>query len=106
MIRRPPRSTLFPYTTLFRSHPNAAERPDGAGDEVEGRVGRIIVIMENRAVHDEADVIAPGKWPVRARKREEQRRPSREQSNRGKHLIAPPPAHNQIAQKVSKRDLR
>src|SRR2546427_6674806 len=24
MIRRPPRSTLFPYTTLFRSH--AAER--------------------------------------------------------------------------------
>src|SRR2546427_8718261 len=27
MIRRPPRSTLFPYTTLFRSHPLArAER--------------------------------------------------------------------------------
>src|SRR3712207_8233087 len=25
MIRRPPRSTLFPYTTLFRSHP--AVRP-------------------------------------------------------------------------------
>src|SRR2546430_10772610 len=23
MIRRPPRSTLFPYTTLFRSHKNA-----------------------------------------------------------------------------------
>src|SRR2546429_2187904 len=22
MIRRPPRSTLFPYTTLFRSHPD------------------------------------------------------------------------------------
>src|SRR3712207_7156134 len=28
MIRRPPRSTLFPYTTLFRSE------PDGAGDRV------------------------------------------------------------------------
>src|SRR2546430_5265536 len=27
MIRRPPRSTLFPYTTLFRSRPNAAEPP-------------------------------------------------------------------------------
>src|SRR6266496_6789127 len=27
MIRRPPRSTLFPYTTLFRSHkPIAGER--------------------------------------------------------------------------------
>src|SRR5256885_8276863 len=24
MIRRPPRSTLFPYTTLFRSHSNRA----------------------------------------------------------------------------------
>src|SRR6266436_8611206 len=28
MIRRPPRSTLFPYTTLFRSpHPGARPRP-------------------------------------------------------------------------------
>src|SRR2546422_1290307 len=25
MIRRPPRSTLFPYTTLFRSHPAQEE---------------------------------------------------------------------------------
>src|SRR3712207_8880766 len=25
MIRRPPRSTLFPYTTLFRSHPGEWE---------------------------------------------------------------------------------
>src|SRR5260221_7569692 len=29
MIRRPPRSTLFPYTTLFRSH---RHRPDQAQD--------------------------------------------------------------------------
>src|SRR3712207_8584761 len=34
MIRRPPRSTLFPYTTLFRSHrgrrgPPAADRRHG-----------------------------------------------------------------------------
>src|SRR2546425_5231072 len=28
MIRRPPRSTLFPYTTLFRSH--LAKQADGA----------------------------------------------------------------------------
>src|SRR2546427_8379240 len=26
MIRRPPRSTLFPYTTLFRSHVSENER--------------------------------------------------------------------------------
>src|SRR2546427_3006408 len=31
MIRRPPRSTLFPYTTLFRSHPNLALRERNHG---------------------------------------------------------------------------
>src|SRR2546430_12867389 len=30
MIRRPPRSTLFPYTTLFRSEPAEAPRLFGA----------------------------------------------------------------------------
>src|SRR5258708_26865402 len=29
MIRRPPRSTLFPYTTLFRSQAIARDRGDG-----------------------------------------------------------------------------
>src|SRR2546430_3786481 len=29
MIRRPPRSTLFPYTTLFRSRTRPDGRPDG-----------------------------------------------------------------------------
>src|SRR5260370_17709215 len=27
MIRRPPRSTLFPYTTLFRSRQGASQQP-------------------------------------------------------------------------------
>src|SRR3712207_8048119 len=31
MIRRPPRSTLFPYTTLFRSQRSS---PDAAGVEI------------------------------------------------------------------------
>src|SRR3989442_7670253 len=35
MIRRPPRSTLFPYTTLFRSH-----RPDTPGRDLTGLRGR------------------------------------------------------------------
>src|SRR2546423_11484199 len=46
MIRRPPRSTLFPYTTLFRSHgPRGARarrvrhRAAGAGDREAVRVG-------------------------------------------------------------------
>src|SRR3712207_8696523 len=29
MIRRPPRSTLFPYTTLFRSEPGPIRADDG-----------------------------------------------------------------------------
>src|SRR2546428_2848350 len=33
MIRRPPRSTLFPYTTLFRSHTHCA--PDVFGRAVD-----------------------------------------------------------------------
>src|SRR5690348_18434498 len=52
MIRRPPRSTLFPYTTLFRSRGERGEgrvahRGHSAGDErpiigvaAEGRVGQ------------------------------------------------------------------
>src|SRR5260370_25668021 len=35
MIRRPPRSTLFPYTTLFRSHPSG-QRPCGPARRRDG----------------------------------------------------------------------
>src|SRR2546427_12533068 len=48
MIRRPPRSTLFPYTTLFRSHPegspdrvrrpNRGAKQDEPGDRPGSRV--------------------------------------------------------------------
>src|SRR5260221_1943552 len=36
MIRRPPRSTLFPYTTLFRS-----KKPCGPLNRIRGRVSNI-----------------------------------------------------------------
>src|SRR3712207_7095820 len=39
MIRRPPRSTLFPYTTLFRSSVPVARALAIAGDEIVGGVG-------------------------------------------------------------------
>src|SRR2546422_1715392 len=49
MIRRPPRSTLFPYTTLFRSHigvgPEAADH--GAGIE---RVQHPVLVVEHEFV--------------------------------------------------------
>src|SRR2546429_3682157 len=57
MIRRPPRSTLFPYTTLFRSQPSttvagAAISPavqvtalDPAGNPVPGFTGSVTVAL-------------------------------------------------------------
>src|SRR2546430_16890582 len=39
MIRRPPRSTLFPYTTLFRSTPYLVRLDDGLGKPENPRLG-------------------------------------------------------------------
>src|SRR5687767_15499910 len=41
MIRRPPRSTLFPYTTLFRSHESLAQRPRSDQIDFEGLADRV-----------------------------------------------------------------
>src|SRR3712207_8390148 len=49
MIRRPPRSTLFPYTTLFRStHDEVLVRvlERGLGLDVLGRVDDLDVLVE------------------------------------------------------------
>src|SRR3989441_12160071 len=43
MIRRPPRSTLFPYTTLFRSLPVFPADPKGvAGRDASGKVLNVL----------------------------------------------------------------
>src|SRR3989475_7831072 len=49
MIRRPPRSTLFPYTTLFRSHVDRRDR---------------------RAVRELSDLSGKDEHPVRLRSEE------------------------------------
>src|SRR3712207_8882013 len=49
MIRRPPRSTLFPYTTLFRSHHQ--DRADLVGDLPEG--GEVDEPRDGRAAADD-----------------------------------------------------
>src|SRR3712207_8864461 len=52
MIRRPPRSTLFPYTTLFRSH------------DAPAAVGAVACVDRRRDVRERADepraVVAAG----------------------------------------------
>src|SRR3712207_8439839 len=40
MIRRPPRSTLFPYTTLFRSEHDLGAHADGGADGLLGDLER------------------------------------------------------------------
>src|SRR5256885_6888953 len=57
MIRRPPRSTLFPYTTLFRSVPQSASPAQRAPSGHEGHVPpqstSLSVPLRIRSVHDE-----------------------------------------------------
>src|SRR3712207_7224262 len=50
MIRRPPRSTLFPYTTLFRSgEPVQRDRPErGVVGRPQRRVGRLEADLPER----------------------------------------------------------
>src|SRR3712207_8161002 len=47
MIRRPPRSTLFPYTTLFRSG-RGAERVGVTGPPDRGRLFRVQRLLGGR----------------------------------------------------------
>src|SRR2546430_5578718 len=61
MIRRPPRSTLFPYTTLFRSSAPPCPPPAGAG-----RTAR------RRRVRTPPPAAAPGSCPARGRGRSEE----------------------------------
>src|SRR3989449_11763506 len=63
MIRRPPRSTLFPYTTLFRSRRDAASAPRGGAEHLgspkdartipaESVLRRLVVRLEPDSVLD------------------------------------------------------
>src|SRR3989441_12837236 len=49
MIRRPPRSTLFPYTTLFRSRRGGAAAPSFL--LLAGRGAGVLCALQRRALH-------------------------------------------------------
>src|SRR5256884_5068902 len=52
MIRRPPRSTLFPYTTLFRSHQDSGGNGHGKGGGLHAdRRGGIAVSRQQTDSH-------------------------------------------------------
>src|SRR5256885_8659297 len=69
MIRRPPRSTLFPYTTLFRSahvREALAHRQDERERAKLGREGRDRrPSRARRRVHADRDLRGEGGGPVR-----------------------------------------
>src|SRR2546429_6751574 len=52
MIRRPPRSTLFPYTTLFRSSlPNVGSLRDVSLADLERHASGIPIVIYKRCRH-------------------------------------------------------
>src|SRR3712207_8769788 len=57
MIRRPPRSTLFPYTTLFRSEEGAdeTERYHDQQDDVAGRGARCLAEASENGEDQQAE---------------------------------------------------
>src|SRR3712207_8789068 len=85
MIRRPPRSTLFPYTTLFRSdrHPHRGHRraavPRDPAPQRGGNRGAVVKLVfdgvsarytEVPAVHDVTLTIMPGEFVAVVRSEE------------------------------------
>src|SRR5256712_9495571 len=63
MIRRPPRSTLFPYTTLFRSHARAG--PELRFDFVEKIVRDVgVTALSTDPRRDDLPVQTGGRHPI------------------------------------------
>src|SRR5437764_9919576 len=56
MIRRPPRSTLFPYTTLFRSSPRIYIHPISSNDE---ELGIHVLVGSRRSEEHTSELQSP-----------------------------------------------
>src|SRR5256885_6387834 len=68
MIRRPPRSTLFPYTTLFRSLDRLGERalragkrmpPPRFGEALDQRIGQALLRNAARSEEHTSELQSP-----------------------------------------------
>src|SRR3712207_7909015 len=60
MIRRPPRSTLFPYTTLFRSQPGVGDGDDDLVAGLDGLAGAGAADVDDRLAHRLEDRLGAG----------------------------------------------
>src|SRR5256885_12222126 len=59
MIRRPPRSTLFPYTTLFRSARGVFAGDPADAHAIQHAIGRIILLNKDGRVGGAEPVAEP-----------------------------------------------
>src|SRR2546427_13242630 len=98
MIRRPPRSTLFPYTTLFRSRDVTTDRADGhverpgapgqrvadvpVAENAEGLAGQLRPRRRRRGA--DGPLALPGSTPER---RVEPHEAAREREHRAEHVF-------------------
>src|SRR2546422_6220587 len=81
MIRRPPRSTLFPYTTLFRSLPQPARLLRGRRGGREG--GPRLALLDIRALDELARDDAGARRPSGRGARRGDRKSTRLNSSHG-----------------------
>src|SRR3712207_8026536 len=68
MIRRPPRSTLFPYTTLFRSNNGCQRRLPSTGARARLPKRSTIAIIASQGVGERRQVGGRSLYPVGDRK--------------------------------------
>src|SRR3712207_7753254 len=61
MIRRPPRSTLFPYTTLFRSAPRRPPSRSSRADRGRHEVERVHRAGDSRGATTPRRAVEPGR---------------------------------------------
>src|SRR5260370_42526068 len=73
MIRRPPRSTLFPYTTLFRSQGEVIAEAlldfQNSGLINGGTSGSVLIVLDDKRIHKASEGIGVAGQSFRATER-------------------------------------
>src|SRR5437660_8056133 len=92
MIRRPPRSTLFPYTTLFRSRIHL-RRLEGAHAAVRREHEYTDVLLPARSEEHTSELQSRGHLVCRLllekKKKNEKKKPKKHTTMEAPHAIAP-----------------
>src|SRR6266849_1101145 len=85
MLRRPPRSTLFPYTTLFRSHVLVG-RPPALAVPLAGHVGEDLRSEEHTSeLQSRVDLVC--RLLLEKKKGEVERNVNRHRTHRKSHVL-------------------